>query len=189
VREQLFAATERVLARDGAAGLTSRAITNEAGVAKGLIYRHFADFDEFLTEFLAEQARTAQRGVAELPSRAGQDTVADNLTGALVLLFGPDSRVPVVSGIIASRPSLAARLPGLVGASTFGTIEASLTAYLDAEQRLGRIAPDAQPQASAAALIGAVHHLVFTGRSRDPDFPDRVRDIVGALIAGLAPRA
>ena len=35
LREQLFAATERILARDGAAGVTSRAITDEAGWVVG----------------------------------------------------------------------------------------------------------------------------------------------------------
>ena len=35
-REQMFLAAERVLARQGPDGLTSRAITQEAGVATGL---------------------------------------------------------------------------------------------------------------------------------------------------------
>jgi AcrR family transcriptional regulator len=45
VREQLFGAAERVLLRDGPSALTSRAVTDEAGVAKGVLHRHFADFD------------------------------------------------------------------------------------------------------------------------------------------------
>src|SRR5580700_4660424 len=48
VREQLFAAADRVLARDGPAGLTTRAVTAEAGVANGVMHRHFRDLDEFL---------------------------------------------------------------------------------------------------------------------------------------------
>jgi AcrR family transcriptional regulator len=39
VREQLFDAAERVLLRDGPAALTSRAVTDEAGVAKGVLHR------------------------------------------------------------------------------------------------------------------------------------------------------
>ncbi|MER7370837.1 TetR family transcriptional regulator, partial [Nonomuraea wenchangensis] len=42
VRQQLFDAAERVLLRAGATGLTSRAVTDEAGVAKGVLHRHFA---------------------------------------------------------------------------------------------------------------------------------------------------
>ena len=48
VRQQLFAAAERVLLRDGPSGLTSRAVTAEAGCAKGVLHRHFADFPLFV---------------------------------------------------------------------------------------------------------------------------------------------
>ena len=41
-REQLFAAAERILLRDGPNALTSRAVTTEAGFAKGVLHRHFA---------------------------------------------------------------------------------------------------------------------------------------------------
>ena len=53
-RERLFAAAERILLRDGPSGLTSRAVTDEAGVAKGVLHRHFADFDDFLRFSLFE---------------------------------------------------------------------------------------------------------------------------------------
>jgi len=39
-RGQLFDAAERVLLRDGLSGLTSRAVTTEAGVAKGVLHLH-----------------------------------------------------------------------------------------------------------------------------------------------------
>ena len=55
VREQLFDAAERVLLRDGPSGLTSRAVTTEAGCAKGVLHRHFADFDGFLAEFVLDR--------------------------------------------------------------------------------------------------------------------------------------
>ncbi|MBO0775140.1 MAG: helix-turn-helix transcriptional regulator, partial [Actinobacteria bacterium] len=81
-REQLFDAAERVLARAGPAGLTSRAVTDEAGVAKGLIYRYFADLDEFLAELTAARLRSAVASLSGLPDRAGSGTVTDNLSEA-----------------------------------------------------------------------------------------------------------
>ncbi|HXP54279.1 MAG TPA: TetR family transcriptional regulator, partial [Streptosporangiaceae bacterium] len=53
-REQLFAAAERILLRDGPQALTSRAVTTEAGCAKGVLHRHFADFDDFLAELVRD---------------------------------------------------------------------------------------------------------------------------------------
>src|SRR5919197_6624021 len=75
VKEQLFRAAERVLSRDGADGLTSRAITREAGVAKGLLYNHFGDLDEFLAELIIDRARRAAQDAARLPSLVGTGTV------------------------------------------------------------------------------------------------------------------
>lgn len=187
-RDQLFDAAERVLARAGTAGLTSRAITEEAGVAKGLIYRYFADLDEFLAEFTAARVRSAMASVSGLPEQAGRGAVAGNLRAALLALFGPGSHVPVITGIVTSRPSLLHRLHRVLDAtSAFSTIEASLAAYIQAEQRLARLAPAADPATEAAILLGAVHHLVFTGQSADPSFPARVGEIVTAVITGMAP--
>ena len=186
-RDQLFDAAGRVLARDGPAGLTSRAATEEAGVAKGLIYRYFTDLDEFLAEFTATRVRTAVASVSGLAGRAGHGTVAANLSEALLTLFGPGSHVPVITGIVTSRPSLIPRLHQVLeDTSAFSAIEGSLAAYIEAEQRLGRLAPSAGPATETAILLGAVHHLVFTGQSAAPAFPVRVQEIVTAVIAGMA---
>ncbi|HZE30218.1 MAG TPA: TetR family transcriptional regulator, partial [Actinoallomurus sp.] len=60
VREQLFAAAERILVRDGPNALTSRAVTTEAGCAKGVLHRHFADFDAFLAELVLDRIRRVE---------------------------------------------------------------------------------------------------------------------------------
>ena len=73
MREQLFDAAERVLLRDGPSALTSRAVTTEAGVAKGVLHRHFADFDAFLAELVLDRvARIAGQAAAlrDPPGRA-----------------------------------------------------------------------------------------------------------------------
>ena len=67
VRQQLFDAAERVLLRDGPSALTSRAVTTEAGCAKGVLHRHFVDFDEFLVELIRD--RTARVDAGRRPAR------------------------------------------------------------------------------------------------------------------------
>src|SRR5436305_2966031 len=89
VREQLFDAAERVLLRAGPSALTSRAVTEEAGVAKGVLHRHFADFDAFLTDYVLDRARRVAGQSEDLQARAGQSTVIDNLAEALHTLFTP----------------------------------------------------------------------------------------------------
>src|SRR5580693_5338860 len=88
-RGQLFDAAERVLLRDGPGGLTSRAVTAEAGVAKGVLHRHFADFDAFLAGLALDRVARIGAQAATLGAAAGSATVAGNLAAALADLFTP----------------------------------------------------------------------------------------------------
>src|SRR5712691_5948723 len=87
-RGQLFDAAERVLLRDGPNALTSRAVTTEAGCAKGVLHRHFADFDTFLAELVVDRIGRIDNQAVALRESAGTDTVVDNLIGALTAVFG-----------------------------------------------------------------------------------------------------
>ena len=76
-RDLLFEAADRVLLHDGASALTSRAVTTEAGVAKGVMHRHFADFDAFLAELVLDRAARLDGPATALLKSAGTATVAD----------------------------------------------------------------------------------------------------------------
>jgi AcrR family transcriptional regulator len=68
VPQQLFDAAERLLLRDGPGGLTSRAITDEAGCAKGILHNHFADLDGFLAAFVVDRSRRIAEHAKQLAS-------------------------------------------------------------------------------------------------------------------------
>ena len=76
VREQLFAAADRVLTRDGPTGLTTRAVTAEAGVANGVMHRHFRDIEEFLASFVASRLGVIADGAAALPGTAPSPAIS-----------------------------------------------------------------------------------------------------------------
>jgi AcrR family transcriptional regulator len=187
VRDQLFTAADRVLASTGPAGLTTRAITAEAGVANGVLHRHFRDLDQFLAEFVASRLAALADTAASLPARAGQASVAANLTDAIVALFGADALA--LMNLVAARPELqrAAEHAAAPAGGGIGDVEAHFAAYLDAEEQLGRIAPGTDTQALAFTLIGAVHHLVITHSAGLPDLAARVHRIVVAIMAGMVP--
>jgi AcrR family transcriptional regulator len=177
-REQLFAAAERVLLRAGANALTSRAVTDEAGVAKGVLHRHFADFDAFLAELVLDRiGRLDERALRE---SAGTGTVTDNLTAALTGVFGPVA-VAIV-GLVTFRDGLRARLrrAGQAGIPLLAQASAMIAAYLAAERDLGRIAADADVDTLALTLIGSAH-MLFAGEDGPPAEQD-VRKIVAAVV-------
>ena len=125
LHEQLFAAAERIMARDGAAGLTSRAITDAAGYAKGVLHNHFDGLDGFLAEFALDRVRRTEEAVSGLPAQAGHGPVSDNLVAAALTVFG--SGATQIAGLITSRPALGARVLTALGpdGQPFGEIQAS----------------------------------------------------------------
>jgi AcrR family transcriptional regulator len=185
VREQLFAAADRVLAREGPTGLTTRAVTAEAGVANGVMHRHFRDLDEFLASFVASRLGVIADGAATLPGRAGSGTVTGNLTEATVAIFGTSAQA--LMSLVAAKPELGSSGPEHAGGrgGGLGDIEGHFAAYLEAEQGLGRIGPSADTETLAFTLLGTVHHLILTRRDNAPGLREQVHRIVAALVAGM----
>lgn len=178
VREQLFDAADRILLSAGASALTSRALTTEAGCAKGVLHRHFADFDAFLAELVLDRIdRLDERA---LRGSAGTGTVTDNLTAALTGVFGPVA-VAIV-GLVTFRDGLRARLrrAGLTGIPLLAQASAMIAAYLAAERDLGRIAADADVETLALTLIGSAH-MLFAGGDAPPAEVE-IRKIVAAVV-------
>jgi AcrR family transcriptional regulator len=187
-RQQLFDAAERVLLRDGASGLTSRAVTDEAGVAKGVLHRHFVDFDEFLTALVLSRIQRVDHLATRFRDIAGSGTVDDNLAAALTDLFEP-VMVSIVVLIIA-RDELRARLRS-AGTSPFPLIgegTAMVAGYLAAERGLGRIARDCDVDSLAPTLVGAAHLLCAEHKDRAPD-REAIRRLVATVLAGATVRA
>ena len=183
-REQLFAAAERVLLRDGPQALTSRAVTTEAGVAKGVLHRHFADFDAFLAELVEDRIARIDVQAAALCDAAGTGTVAGNLTDVLTDLFG--SVAVAIVALMIFRDDLRARLrrDRPAGIPLLTEAAAMITAYLAAERDLGRIAADADIDTLAPMLMGG-GHLMFADRKGAPPEPEAVRKAVAAVLAGV----
>jgi AcrR family transcriptional regulator len=183
-REQLFAAAERVLLRQGPQALTSRAVTAEAGVAKGVLHRHFADFDDFLAELVLDRIARVRVQAVALTESAGTGTVAGNLTGALTDLFG--SVAVAIVGLITFRDDLRARLRRTTphGVPLLTEAAGMIASYLAAEQELGRVAADADIGTLAPTLLGA-GHLLFADRTGLPPDAEAVHKVVTTVIAGV----
>ncbi|MBF6096817.1 TetR/AcrR family transcriptional regulator [Nocardia cyriacigeorgica] len=188
-RQQLFDAAERVLLRDGPSGLTSRAVTDEAGCAKGVLHRHFTDFDAFLAELVLDRATRLAAQADVLRDAAGGGSVVDNLANALTALFGP---VPVaIIPLITFRDELRARLraarPG-GGMAILGEMTQAVSAYLAEERALGRIAADADIDSLTLSLVGG-GHLVFADRDSGAPGDAAIGNLVATVLAGaVVPR-
>ncbi|MQY19159.1 TetR/AcrR family transcriptional regulator [Nocardia macrotermitis] len=185
VREQLFGAAERILLRDGPDALTSRAVTTEAGCAKGVLHRHFSDFDEFLAELVRDRITKLNAQAHALQESAGTGTVVANLTAALTELFGTIA-VSIVSLVI-FRDELRARLrrAGTPGIPLMREAAEMIETYLRRERELGRLTADADIATLAPTLVGA-GHLRFADRTAPPESAEVAR-MVTTVLAGALP--
>jgi AcrR family transcriptional regulator len=183
-RGQLFDAALRVLLRDGPAALTSRAVTAEAGVAKGVLHRHFADFDTFLTDLALDQIALIDRQAADLRAAAGTGTVAGNLAAALPALFNP--AVLALIRLVIARDEMRARLRAAAGSRIplLSESTALVAGYLTAERDRGRITADADIGTLAPTLTGAAH-LLFTDADGTPQ-PAAVARMVDTVLGAAA---
>lgn len=186
-RAQLFDAAERVLLRDGPAALTSRAVTDEAGVAKGVLHRHFAGFEEFLAELALDRIAEVNARAADLLATAGAGTVAGNLAAALPGLFTPP--LLALNRLVFARDELRARLRAATGARLPLIHESVAMAarYLEAERALGRIAPGADIPVVAAMLVSSVQLLFTDTDGPAPDETAVTRTVTTALAAADQP--
>jgi AcrR family transcriptional regulator len=183
-RGQLFDAAERVLLRDGASALTSRSVTAEAGVAKGVLHRHFADFDAFLAELTLDRIAQVAALAAALRDAAGTGTVAGNLAAALTEVLTP--AVLALIRLVIARDELRARLRAATGSRIPLVSESTalVAGYLAAERGLGRIAPGADIGALAPMLIGAAH-LLFADADGPPPDAAAVTRVVTTVLASV----
>ncbi|MFG2486215.1 TetR/AcrR family transcriptional regulator [Streptomyces virginiae] len=182
VRGQLFEAAERVLLRGGPDALTSRAVTEEANCAKGVLHRHFADFDAFLADLVLDRIRGIEDRTTTLRGAAGTGSVVDNLADALRDLFGPVT-VAIIA-LITFRDGLRAQLRerGLTGIPLAVQGTAMIAAYLAAEREQGRLVEDADVDTLAPTLVGA-GHMLFADRASAPPGAAAVRAMVATVIA------
>jgi AcrR family transcriptional regulator len=141
IRDQLFSAAERVLLRDGPDGLTSRAVTTEADVAKGILHRHFPDFNAFLAAFALTHIERLDVVSEELRASIGTATVAGTIN------------------LVCSRQQLLAHLRVMTprGIPVAAEITKMAATYLTAERGLGRIAIDTDVDALAVTLVGGAY--------------------------------
>ena len=194
-RAQLVDAAERVLRAKGLARATTKEIAREAGYAEGTLYLHFADKLDLVRAVHEKLLPAFVEVVRHLPERAGTGTVHGNLTelahGALRLYR---DLMPLGSSLFAD-PELLRRFRALLAERGGGPHRAwePVVAYLEAEQALGRVAPEADPAAATLLLLGACQQLVFVELMSGPetlpfrDRPDPAAELVATLLAGLSP--
>lgn len=175
----LVRATTDLVAELGYPQATTRAIAARAGVSEATIYRHFPDKRALFTAALLQGHQPILEWMSDLPARAGQATVADNLTACLVQLAGlRDSVLPLERAML-DDPDLARGRPqggSVMTIESVGGPPHQLQQYLSAEQRLGRVRRDVDASEAAVILL-----VILFGLASGPPLTNQELDVT---IAG-----
>jgi AcrR family transcriptional regulator len=165
-RARILDAAAALLGDIGLARTTTKEIARAADCSEATLYKYFRDKEEIFVRVLRERAPRLSDTLVELSRHAGQGEVRSRLTevARLAVAFYRES-FPMAASLFASPELLAAHRRRLAedGAGPH-EVTRHLAAYLAAEQRLGRIAPDVDPAAAATLLVGACFHRAFLER-------------------------
>lgn len=179
LREHLIQTAVRLIAERGTAGLAVRDIAREAQVADGVLYNYFEDKEDLLARALLRHVGNVMHDSPRMPE-PGSGTLAENLRSFIDAGLATLLRLtPVFAGLL-SQPKALARFHAMVGGDTaFGAagepgteghhaddgerrgLPDLLTAYLRAEQRIGRIKASADVEAASTLVVGAMHGQIL----------------------------
>lgn len=156
-RTRIIEAATVIMRQKGIAHATTKEIARTAGCSEGNLYNHFSSKEEIFLCVLREQLPNFVALIMALPGRAGTGTVQDNLEEvARAALAFYDQSIPMGASFFSERALLARHRELLKqrGAGPHKANEA-VVAYLRAEQALGRLRTDTNPDAVADLLLGA----------------------------------
>lgn len=193
-RERMVEAAEKVMRERGLARSTTREIAREAGFSEGALYKHFDSKEDLFLHVLAERLPSFVALSKELPDRAGVGRVDETLAEVARTSLAFFARgMPIIASIF-SEPALLSRHAQEIRRRGGGPHRANeaVSAYLRAEQELGRVRGDADPETAAAMLLGACFQRAFLGQflAEDVDPAEEegfAEDVVGTLMRSLSP--
>jgi len=193
-RERIVEAAERVVRERGLARTTTKEIARAAGYSEGTLYKHFESKEDLFLAVLAERFPSFVVLVEDLPARVGRGTVRETLQEVANNALAYYGEIVPMAASIFSEPALLARHREGLRKRGAGPqmINETLTSYLEAEKRLGRVRENADCEAAAAMVLGACYQRAFFRSYLGEDVPVKgeegfVESIVQTLMPSLSP--
>jgi AcrR family transcriptional regulator len=173
----------------GLARATTKEIAKAAGFSEAALYKHFRDKTEIFLAVLVERTPSKLGPLlASLASRVGQATVEATLEEiARAALDFYRQSFPMAASLFSEPQLLAAHREALRQRNAGPQhVSNAVAAYLGAEQHLGRVHRESDPQAAAALLLGACLQHAFLSHFTEPDHADNADQFATTLTATLA---
>lgn len=163
-RQKILGAAEKLIQLKGLARVTTREIAREVGLTEGALYRHFEHKEQIFFALLEQHLPAFQQIFQTY--QAGTGSLKENLEAiVLATIHYYEQVLPMGASLLADTELLAhfreILLP--VGAGPQNLIE-QVAAYIEEEQRLGRIGQQIPALSIAILLLGPCFQWVFNCR-------------------------
>jgi AcrR family transcriptional regulator len=147
----------------GLTGVTTRQISKAVGCSEGALYVHFEGRLELFLAMLEESLPDMLGPLQRLRESVGKDSPRRNLAIALQGIFSFHRRVlPVTCGLFAEPELLDAYRQSLARQGKGPHLSmCAIAEYIVAEQKIGRIASDANPELTAYLLMSSSFFRAF----------------------------
>ncbi|MET8470049.1 TetR/AcrR family transcriptional regulator [Streptomyces sp. NPDC006422] len=195
-RVRIVDAAHELMLSIGLARTTTKEIAKAAGCSEAALYKYFANKEELFVTVLGERLPKLGSLLGRLVAEGAGDpdrTVEQNLTDiAREAALFYEQTFPMAASLYA-EPKLKRRHEEVMrelGSGPHKPIQ-GLDAYLRAEQKAGRISPEADTYAAASLLLGACSQRAFaydmSPDGRPPQSVDAfAAQIARTLLAGIA---
>ncbi|GAA1956673.1 TetR/AcrR family transcriptional regulator [Kitasatospora viridis] len=174
-RRQIAEALLRIADTEGLQSASMRAVAAEAGVSLRLVQYYFTTKEGLLLDALARLGEQLRARMAEWISAAGTPpTPRSTITAILSCILPTDPESRRIARTYAAYYTLVLNDPALLakhGTAQPDLLEGYLAGQIRAAQQDGGIAPDRDPDATAAGLAAMVNGLGSSvlGGQRDGD--------------------
>ncbi len=160
-RQHILEATERVLQSKGLARATTKEIAREARCAEGTLYKHFHDKEDIFLAVIQEHLPDFVLKVSE--EDAGKRSLNASLQEiALAAIRYYEQLIPLTVSLFADSELIERHRMWMQEQNTGPQrIYERVTAYIEAEQRLGRIADSLDAFSVASLLLGPCFQYAF----------------------------
>jgi len=189
-RDRILDAAAELMRTRGIIRTTTKEIAKAAGFSEATLYKHFRDKEELLLSVLRER----MPGFARVQIAPGEDEVEDNVfrlvRGALDFYR---EAFPMLGSLLSEPALMAAHHTSIsrYGAGPRDAVD-RIADYFRAEQKAGRVAAGADPEAAAALLAGACFQQAFfryfaEGAGAAPAPDELVATLARTLTRAVAP--
>jgi len=192
-RERILKAAEELLRTQGLAGVTTRAIAKQVGCSEGALYVHFNGRVALLVAVLEECLPSMLDPLGRLEEAVGHSSPSANLENVIKGVYRFQRRVAPIFGSLFAEPALLKAYQRALHSKNRGPhrVVARIASYIDAEQRLGRLAIGVAPHMAASILVSSCFWRAFTEQFLDttlaPAWPAFSKALVAAAVGLVLP--